>query len=733
MEKTGLKKKKSGFAYYSKQILLGVLDAFIVVFLISAGIVVWVYYSATPPASALVTRKIAQTSTIYDRTGQHVLYQLHREENRKILSHDQIPDVMREATIATEDANFYHHIGIDPTAILRALIADFKSGGIVQGGSTITQQLARSAFLNQDRTLKRKFLEAIFAIKIERHYTKDEILDQYLNEVPYGANAYGVEAASETYFGKPAKDLTLDEAAFLAALPKAPSYFSPYNTHGADTVARQKYILNRIAELKLASDSDVQNALAVNTLAKIKQPSDPIQAPHFVFYVLEQLEAKYGKDFIQTGGLNIYTTLNYDMQKLGEDVVARGVVKNIPLGATNAGLVAVNPKNGEILAMVGSKNYFDIADDGEVNVTTSPRQPGSSFKPFAYSEAFIKGYEPETLVLDARTDFGPGGANGGDYIPRNYDGRFHGLLPMRSTLAESLNVPAVKVLYLAGIDNTIDLAHQMGITTLNDRNRYGLSLVLGGGEVKLVDMASAYGVFATEGIRNPAVSVIKITDSSGKIVQQEQLDPQRVLDVQVARKINSILSDNKARTPIFGAHSPMVVDGKTVAAKTGTTSQYRDAWTIGYTPSISVGVWAGNNDNHPMKDGADGVFVAAPIWHDYMTQILANQPDEQFIAYDTSYEKNNIQNQNQSVNMTQVITYFDNKKGKQISEKKASKLDPSRVDQHIQYVPADPSQSVISSSPLGQFSIAMPSPSDPMYKRWAGQLNDYNNPPPGGN
>ena len=721
------KRMKVGFFYYVKQVALGVLDAFLVFLIIGVGTVVWVYHSATPSASALVTRKIAQTSTIYDRTGEHVLYQLHGEENRKILTHDQIPDVVREATIATEDANFYHHIGIDPLAILRALVVNVKSGGIVQGGSTITQQLARSAFLNQDRTLKRKFLEAIFAIKLERHYTKDEILDQYLNEVPYGANAYGIEAASETYFGKQAKDLTLDEAAFLAALPKAPSYYSPYNTHGSDTVARQKYILGRISQLKLASDSDVQSALAVDTLAKIKQPSDPIAAPHFVFYVLEQLEAKYGKDFIQTGGLKIYTTLNYDMQKLGEDVVARGVVKNIPLGASNAGLVAVNPKNGEVLAMVGSKNYFDSADDGQVNVATSPRQPGSSFKPFAYAQAFNEGYQPETLILDARTDFGPGGANGGDYIPRNYDGRFHGLLPMRSTLAESLNVPAVKVLYLAGIDATINLAHQMGITTLNDRARYGLSLVLGGGEVKLVDMASAYSVFATDGVRNPVQSVIKITDSSGKIIQQEQLDPQRVLDVQVARKINSILSDNKARTPIFGAHSPMVIDGKTVAAKTGTTSQYRDAWTIGYTPSIAVGVWAGNNDNHPMKDGADGVFVAAPIWHDYMTQILASQPDEQFIAYDTEPQTNNA---SQNAAMTTVITYFNNKTGKQISEKKASKMDPSKVDQHVQYVPVDPSNgSNISSS--GAINIAMPSPSDPMYKRWAGQLQDANNPPPG--
>jgi penicillin-binding protein 1C len=716
MKKAASSKNRPRF-FYSKQLLLGFLDASLMVLIGIVGFMAWVYYSATPAASQLVERKIAQTSTIYDRSGEKVLYELHGEENRKIISHSEIPDVVRNATIATEDANFYYHIGIDPLAILRALKVNLQNSGIRQGGSTITQQLARGAFLTPERTLKRKFLEAIFALKIERHYSKDEILDQYLNQVPYGANTYGIETASKTYFGKAAKALTLDEAAFLAALPKAPSYYSPYNTHHEAVVARQRSILERIGELKFANNADVQEALSIDTLAKIKPNVQPIAAPHFVFFVLEQLEQQYGKEFLQTGGLKIYTTLNYEMQKVGEDVVTLGAQRNIARGATNAALVAVNPKNGDILTMVGSKDYFNVAIDGQVNIATSQRQPGSSFKPFAYAHAFELGYQPETKILDARTNFGPDGS-GKNYIPRNYDGKFHGLLTMRETLSQSLNVPAVKVLYLASIDGTIDLAHRMGITTLNDRKRYGLSLVLGGGEVKLLDMASAFSVFATDGVRNPAQSILRIVDSQEKIIQQAQANPQRIMDEQVARKINSILSDNAARTPIFGPKSPLVLEGKTVAAKTGTTSEFRDAWTVGYTPSIAVGVWAGNNDNHPMKAGADGVFVAAPIWHEYMKQILADKPNETFIAYDSYLKKDaKIASVDSAAQMQAKIIYYNNKTGKKISETKAGKMDPKKVDKKIEYISVG---NVQNTSPKDAFSIAMPSPTDPMYKRWAG-------------
>jgi membrane peptidoglycan carboxypeptidase len=379
--------------------------------------------------------------------------------------------------------------------------------------------------------------------------------------------------------------------------------------------------------------------------------------------------------------------------------------------------VAIDPKNGDILTMVGSKDFFDPTIDGQMNIATAQRQPGSSFKPFAYAHAFELGYQPETMILDAQTNFGPDGS-GRPYIPRNYDGKFHGLLPMRSTLAMSLNVPAVKVLYLASIDGTLDLAHRMGITTLNDRKRYGLSLVLGGGEVKLLDMASAFSVFATEGVRNPAQSVLKIVDHSGKIVEQQQLNPERIMDVQIARKISSILSDNVARTPIFGAKSPLILADRMVAAKTGTTSEFRDAWTVGYTPSIAVGVWAGNNDNRPMKAGADGVFVAAPIWHDFMTQVLSNTPVETFVAYDSYQQKDTqIASTDSAAQMQIKITYYNNKTGKKISQGKATKTDPAKVDKIIEYIPAGGAQNL---SPNNAFSIAMPSLNDPMYSRWVG-------------
>ncbi len=709
------KQKQKSFSYYVRQVFWGLFDAFLLVLIFLIIFLFWLYCFATPTASQLVTRKINQTSTIYDSSGSQVLYELHGEQNRKLVSHAEIPNFVRNATIATEDSNFYHHIGIDPWAILRALKINIQNDEIRQGGSTITQQLARSAFLTRDQTMERKILEAVFALKIEHNYTKDQILDQYLNEVPYGANTYGIETASQIYFGKPAKSLTLDEAAFLAALPKAPSYYSPYANHHSELALRQKSILLRMGELGFVSQVDIGKAIKVDTFSKVKPLAQNIIAPHFVFYVLQQLEEKYGTDFLQTGGLSIYTSLDYDMQKTAEQVVASGTAKNIALGATNAALVAVNPKNGNILAMVGSKNYFDQTIDGQVNVATSLRQPGSSFKPFAYAHAFELGWQPETKILDSPTDFGPDGS-GKDYIPRNYDGQFHGLLTMRETLAQSLNIPAVKTLYLASIDGTLDLAHRLGITTLNDRKRYGLSLVLGGGEVKLVDMTSAFSVFANDGVRNPAQSIVKIVDRSGKIIQQEVTNSQQVLDGQVARKINSILSDNAARSPIFGSRSALVLDdGRSVAAKTGTTQEFRDAWTIGYTPSIAVGVWAGNNDNHPMKAGSDGVFVAAPIWKDFMQKTLLNQPREDFLAY--SVQENNP---NQVGEMVGMITYYNKKSGKKMTQERASKADQSRVEQRIEYVSNTDLQNI---SVENSFSLAMPSLNDPMYGRWATSLN----------
>ncbi len=617
-----------------RAILWALADVVLLVIAALVLIAIYVYFTTPDVAQMVAPGRIAQTSVIYDRTGTVVLYEVHGEENRKSVPHDAIPDVVRRATIAAEDDAFYTHFGIDPFSIARAVKENFLRNTLAQGGSTITQQLARNVFLSREKTLKRKVREAVMALKIERAFTKDEILDMYLNVIPYGANAYGIEAAAETYFGKRALDLTLDEAALLAALPKAPTTFSPYGTHTNRLLARQKMILERMRELGLAPQPDIDRALEVDTLTKIRPLRTPIRAPHFVFAVLEDLERRYGRTMVERGGLHVITTLDMALQHTAEDVVARSIPHVQRWGASNVALVAVEPRSGAVRAMVGSKDYYAQDIDGQVNVTTRLRQPGSAFKPFAYAAAFAKGYQPETLVWDVLTDFGPDGT-GKRYMPRNYSGRFHGAVSLRDALAQSLNVPAVKVLYLAGIDPTIDLATAMGITTLTQRDRYGLALVLGGAEVRPVEMAGAYAVFANDGVRAPQHMIARVTNSAGDVLFDAARDiaPRRVLAADVARKINAVLSDANARIHAFGRNNALTVPGRTAAAKTGTTQNFRDAWTVGYTPSLSVAVWVGNNDNRPMRPGASGGTVAAPVWREFMMHALKDAPVERFTPY----------------------------------------------------------------------------------------------------
>jgi 1A family penicillin-binding protein len=623
--------RKYSIGYYFKEVFLGAMSAFLMVFFGAAIAVFFIYKNHTPSVSELSGFRPPQTSVIYDRTGKIALYEIHGEENRKILAHNEIPEVVRVATIATEDKNFYTHFGIDFLSILRALKVNAKNGEISQGGSTITQQLARNVYLSREKTLRRKIMETLIALKIEKNFTKEQILDRYLNQVPYGSNAYGIEAAAEVFFGKEAKNLDLSEAVFLAALPKAPTYFSPYGNNVEKITPRYLSILDKMEKLKLANSLEIEKAKKTNILAKVEPFRESILAPHFVFYVTQQLEEKYGRDFLEKGGLRIITTLDFELQKIGEKVVADGGTRNLRYGAKNAALVAVDPKSGEILTMVGSRDYFDQTIDGQVNVSVRLRQPGSSFKPIVYATAFEKGYQPETLIADEETNFGPDGG-GISYIPQNYDGKFHGVLPMRKTLAMSLNIPAIKTLSLVGIDSAIDMAHRLGITTLNDRNRYGLSLAIGGAEVKLLDMAAAFSVFAAEGKKNEQHSILEIVDNNEESYFEKKQCNQ-VLDVEVARRINSILSDNNARSAVFGARNPLYIPGRSVAAKTGTSQEFRDAWTMGYTPSITVGVWAGNNDSRPMNAGSDGVFVAAPIWRSFMDAVLSRYSYESFTNY----------------------------------------------------------------------------------------------------
>lgn len=702
------------------QILLGAADA-ILGLLICAFVAIFLLYRSLPEGDLEKERMVAQATEIYDRSGEKILYKIHGEQNRKVVDHGRIPDVMRIATIAAEDDSFYRHWGIDIFSIARAAKANFQQKGIVQGGSTITQQLARSAFLSREQTMERKLKEILLAIKIERRYSKDQILDAYLNEVPYGSNAYGVESASKTYFGKSAENLSLDEATLLAALPKAPTYFSPYGNHKNELRIRQKYILSRIASLKLATEKEVADAKDRDTVSAIRPFHQEIAAPHFVMYVKEQLENKFGAQEVENGGLKVVTSLDVDMQAVAEDIIAEGARNNEnKFGGSNAALVAIDPRNGEILAMVGSRDYFDQTIDGQVNVALSPRQPGSSFKPIVYGNAFEKGYQPETILFDVPTNFGPDGS-GHDYVPRNYDGKFHGMLSMRQTLAMSLNVPAVQTLYLGGLDNTLAYAKKLGITTLNDRDRYGLSLALGGGEVKLLELTEAFSVYANDGKRNTPSAIVSITSYEGKVLYKHDGENEHVIDPEVARKVDSILSDNAARTPIFGPRSPLIIEGKTLAAKTGTTQEFKDAWTVGFTPSLAVGVWTGNNDGRVMKKGSDGVFVAAPLWNSFMRYALSEKDNEKFADY---------QRVNSNISMLSGKPSFQAafyKKGsdKKLSEKKLAKTDPEKVEIRADGEMHSVLYYVNKDNPLSGLA---PDFNDPMLVRWEKSLQSANIP-----
>lgn len=601
----------------------------LVIFLLFA-IGVFAYYAKDLPSPTnLNTRQVVESTKIYDRTGEHMLYEIHGEEKRTTIPFDQMSEILRAATISAEDQSFYQNYGVDFKAVARAAIYDIMGRSASQGGSTITQQLIKNTVLTNEKTFTRKVKEVILSVELEQKFSKDQILEMYLNEIPYGSNAYGIQAASQTFFGKDAKDLSLAESALLAGLPKAPTYYSPYGSNQDELKYRQEYIIDQMTKLGYVSADQAKEAKGVDVIAEIRPFQENISAPHFVMYVKEQLVNQYGEKQVEEGGMKVYTTLDWNKQQAAEEAVKNGVAANITkYKATNAALVAIDPKTGQILAMVGSRDYFDKTIDGNVNVAIRPRQPGSSFKPYVYATAFKKGYTPNTILFDTETNFG---TKDKPYVPLDYDGKFRGPVAMKDALAESLNIPAVKTLYLAGVNNSINTAKSMGITTLNDPSRLGLSLVLGGGEVTLLDHVNAFGSFATAGVHHDKTAILKILDGQGKTLQEYQNGPgERVLDISVCAQIDSVLSDNHLRAPIFGSNTPLRFDDRPVAAKTGTTNEWRDAWTVGYTPGIVAGVWAGNNNNSPMAQGADGVFTAAPIWRDFMNRALANTAIEKF-------------------------------------------------------------------------------------------------------
>ena len=606
-----------------KTIFIGLLALFILSYI---GFL-WLSHDLPDP-NRLTERQIAQSTKIYDRAGTTILYNIHGEEKRTLINLKDIPDNVKNATISIEDKDFYKHGGFSFWAIFRTIITNVLFGKTA-GGSTLTQQFVKNAILTNEKSYVRKAKELILAYRIEKKFSKDEILQMYFNEIPYGSTAYGVEAASQLYFGKSVREVNLAEAAVLAAITQAPTRYSPFGPNKDLLMARQKYILDLM--VKYDHITKDQAAEAKNTTIIFKERSDNMIAPHFVMYVKEILADKYGEKTIEQGGLKIYTTLDLYKQKIAEEVINEKAANNEKnYQATNASLISIDPKTGQVLAMVGSRDYFNNDIDGQVNVALQPRQPGSSFKPIVYTASFIKGYTPETVLYDVVTNFSTDPAK--PYKPHNYDLKEHGPVTIRQALAGSLNIPAVKTIYLTGVDNVISLAQNLGYTTLNDKNRFGLSLVLGGGEVKLLEHTNAFSAFAREGIKHPIAVILKVEDKDGKILEEFKNQDEKVLDPNIARLTNSILSDNSARAYVFGANNMLTLGSRPVAAKTGTTNDYRDAWAIGYTPSIVTGVWVGNNNNKEMKRGADGSVVAAPIWHNYMNKVLGNTPIEYFNA-----------------------------------------------------------------------------------------------------
>lgn len=590
--------------------------------------------SLSLPSPDKIVRQTGFSTQILDRNGV-VLYDVYANQNRQPVEINDIPLYMRQATISIEDKNFYSHGGFDPVGILRGFSRIFTTGR-AEGGSTLTQQLVKNALLTNDRTIIRKIKEFVLSVEIERKYSKDQILQMYLNEVPYGGTAWGIGAASQTYFGKDVKDLDLVESAILAGMPQSPSTYSPYSSTPKAYIQRTKDVLRRMREDGYITADQEKSAVASLPNISFQPRGAGLKAPHFVQYVQKILEDRYGQAAVEQGGLKVVTTLDSTLQDKAQQVVTDEIASVEKQHITNGAAIVLNPETGEILAMVGSKNFNAADYDGQVNVTTSLRQPGSSFKPFTYVTGFKEGYTPSTLIMDVPTSFN-GGIGQPDYNPVNYDGKFVGPIQVRYALANSRNIPAVKMLAMVGIKNVLATATDMGLTTLpptqDTLNRVGLSLTLGGGEVRLIDMADAYSAFVNKGYRIDPIAILKVTDVNGKVLEDNH--PQkgkRVLTEEQAYLIDSILSDNGARTPTFGANSQLNVAN--VMVKTGTTNDKRDNWTIGGNDNLMVGVWVGNNDNSPMLNVASGVSGASPIWHDIITYGLKGKPQVTFTKPD---------------------------------------------------------------------------------------------------
>lgn len=629
------KRKFRSFLKHGKNLSLFVFGSLL---FSTAILLLWASFIKLPDFKEFDSRKVAESTKIYDRTGKVLLYDVHQNIKRTVVPLDEISPFVKKAVISIEDDEFYTHGAVSLRGLGRAILYRGTRGG----GSTITQQVVKKTLLTDEKLITRKLKEIILSYRLEQTFSKDQILSLYLNEIPYGGSIYGIGEASMTYFGKKPSDLTLAQSAYLAAIPNAPTYYSPYGNNKEKLDGRKNLVLSRMRDLGVITpvEYDVASKEKVEFLAK--EPTG-IKAPHFVEWIKEYLANKYGETAVEENGYKVITTLDYNLQQKAEETIESfgpDIEKNFE--AKNMALVAVDPQNGQVLAMVGSRDYFDVKKEGNFNVTLAHRQPGSTFKPFVYATAFEKGYTPETTLFDLKTNFSTNCDSKGVplnpkikpedcYIPENYDGKYRGPISMRDALAQSLNIPAVKTLYLAGITDALTTARRMGIESLGDANQYGLTLVLGGGEVSLLDLTGAYGVFANDGVRNKNVSILRIENKEGEVVEEFKQKGEEVLSSEVARKITNILTDNTARTPEFGANSALYFPGKDVAVKTGTTNDYRDVWTVGYTPRIAVGMWAGNNDNTPLHKNIAG-FIITPVWHAFMVEAMKLTPQEKFIS-----------------------------------------------------------------------------------------------------
>lgn len=597
--------------------------------------ILFIWYSRDlPTPGKLVNAQESDATRIYDRNNK-LLYSVYKDENRTYVKLTEIPKQLQEATISIEDRNFYKNQGFSITGYLRAIMNIVLLRGL-SGGSTITQQLVKNVLLSSERTLPRKIKELILSLQVDKKYSKDQILEMYLNDVGYGGTAVGVEAASQLYFGKEVKDLNLAQSALLAGLPQSPTAYSP--------LSGNKYYIDRSEQVLTAMQEEqyITERQKIDALAQIKKmkfdqkDAGSIKASHFVMYVKKLLADKFGDQVVENGGLQVITTLDYDIEKKSEGIVKDEIEKLKVYHATNGAAVVMDPKTGEILVMVGSKDYFDTKNDGNFNAAVDgQRQPGSSLKPVMYATAFEKGYTPATMLMDLKTDFPSGDPTHPMYSPVNYDGKYKGPVQVRFALGNSLNIPAVKMLAKVGIKDVMQKAYDMGIQnwkpTKEAIDNVGLSLVLGGRETTLLHEVTAYSVFADAGVHHDPVAILKVTDKKGNVLYENKgQEGVHVLSSEVSYLISHILLDNVARTEAFGSNSYLVIPGRTVSVKTGTTDEKRDNWTLGYTPSYVVGVWVGNNDNSTMNQAiASGVTGASPIWNKIMTAVLKGKPNEQ--------------------------------------------------------------------------------------------------------